>query len=90
VLYKCRIVVMGERRSKINRVLRDVFSCLQDCINETRRGFDYTVWYVNTAYLHATVEEDIYVHGMPGFLLRRGKRYKLLKSLYGLPQAGKN
>ena len=27
---------------------------------------------------------------IPGYPLRRGKTYKLLKSLYGLPQAGKN
>jgi hypothetical protein len=45
---------------------------------------------VNTAYLHAPVEEDIYVRAIPGYPLRRGKIYKLLKSLYGLPQAGKN
>jgi hypothetical protein len=45
---------------------------------------------VHTAYLHAPIEEDIFVSEMPGYPLPPGKVFKLLKSLYGLPQAGKN
>ena len=45
---------------------------------------------VHTAYLHAPIDEDIYVSEMPGYPLPPGKVFKLLKSLYGLPQAGRN
>ena len=45
---------------------------------------------VNTAYVQSELEEDIYMWGIPGYPLPRGKCYKLLRSLYGLPQSGRN
>ena len=95
-LYKCRIVVMGnharegieyfETYSPVCKIasLRLVVALI------IHFGLKPVQIDVNTAYLHAPVEEDIYVRAIPGYPLRRGKIYKLLKSLYGLPQAGKN
>ena len=45
---------------------------------------------INTAYVQSKLEEDIYMWGIPGYDLPRGKCYKLLRSLYGLPQSGRN
>ena len=45
---------------------------------------------VNTAYLQAELKDEVYMEGIPGFELPPGKVYRLLKSLYGLPQAGRN
>ena len=45
---------------------------------------------VHTAYLHADLDEDIFESEMLGYQLPPGKVYRLLKSLYGLPQAGRN
>ena len=45
---------------------------------------------VHTVYLHVDLDEDIFVSEMPGYPLLPGGVYKLLKSLYGLPQVGRN
>ena len=45
---------------------------------------------IKSAYLHAEVKEDIYMRAPPGYLKLgdAGKVLKLLRSLYGLKQAG--
>jgi len=45
---------------------------------------------IKSAYLHAEVKEDIYMRPPPGYLKgeNAGKVLKLLRSLYGLKQAG--
>ena len=45
---------------------------------------------VDLAYLYAPLDEDIYMSAPPGTNLPPGSVYKLLKSLYGLPQSGRN
>ena len=45
---------------------------------------------VDTAYLYADLEEEIYMLPPPGTKLRSGYGYRLKKSLYGLPQSGRN
>jgi hypothetical protein len=45
---------------------------------------------IKSAYLHAEIKEDIYMRAPPGYLKPgdEGKVLKLLRSLYGLKQAG--
>ena len=45
---------------------------------------------VNTAFVQSLLDEDIYMWGIPGYPLPGGKCYKLIRSLYGLPQSGRN
>jgi len=45
---------------------------------------------VTTAYLQAELDDDVYMGSIPGWKLPYNKIWKLLKSLYGLPQAGRN
>ena len=42
---------------------------------------------VKTAFLHAPLQEDIYVEACDGMQAPRGTIFKLLRSLYGLKQA---
>ena len=96
VLYKCRIVVMGNHATQGI----DYFETYSPAskIPSLRLVIAFIIHFglkpcqvdVHTAYLHADLDEDIYVSEMPGYQLPPGKVYKLLKSLCGLPQAGKN
>ena len=96
VLYKCRIVVMGNEATEGV----DYFETFAPVckIASLRLVIALIIHFglkpcqvdVHTAYLHAPIDEDIYVTEMPGYPLPPGKVFKLLKSLYGLPQAGKN
>ena len=45
---------------------------------------------MHTTYLHADLDENIFVSEIPGCPLPPGKVYKRLKSQYGLSQAGRN
>jgi hypothetical protein len=45
---------------------------------------------VNTAYINADLNEDIYMSPPPGMILPSGHALKLKKSIYGLRQAGLN
>jgi hypothetical protein len=45
---------------------------------------------INTAYINATLDEEIYMRPPRDFNLPKGKALKLLKSIYGLKQAGLN
>jgi hypothetical protein len=45
---------------------------------------------VNTAYVWSDINEPIYLRAFPGFKLDPGKCWRLLKSLYGMPQSGRN
>ncbi|TFY76618.1 hypothetical protein EWM64_g7394 [Hericium alpestre] len=44
---------------------------------------------VKTAYLHGELEEEIYLQPPTGFGVPEGKVWKLIKSVYGLKQAGR-
>ncbi|GBM68281.1 Retrovirus-related Pol polyprotein from transposon RE1 [Araneus ventricosus] len=46
---------------------------------------------VKTAYLHSDLEEEVYMTTPPGYEMEtEGKVYRLKKSIYGLPQSGRN
>jgi transposase InsO family protein len=55
-----------------------------------RRDWEIHQVDIKSAYLHAEVKEDIYMRPPPGYLKPEdeGKVLKLLRSLYGLKQAG--
>ena len=42
---------------------------------------------VGTAYVWSDINEPIYLRAFPGFKLDPGKCWRLLKSLYGMPQS---
>ncbi|TFY73927.1 hypothetical protein EWM64_g10084 [Hericium alpestre] len=44
---------------------------------------------VKTAYLHGELKEEIYLQPPAGFSMPKGKVWKLIKSVYGLKQAGR-
>jgi hypothetical protein len=58
------------------------------------KGYNCTQMDVNTAYLHADVDEELYMEQPEGFEIQgeNGSRLvcKLNKSIYGLKQAGRN
>ena len=45
---------------------------------------------INNAFVQCLLFEDVYVGAIPGIPLMPGTCYKLKRSLYGLPQAGRN
>lgn len=45
---------------------------------------------VDLAYLYADLDDEIYMLPPPGVTLAPGQVYRLRKSLYGLPQSGRN
>jgi hypothetical protein len=45
---------------------------------------------INNAYVQSKLEELVYIKAIPGVDLPAGKCYRLLRSLYGLPQSGRN
>jgi histone deacetylase 1/2 len=45
---------------------------------------------IGNAYIQSVLKELVYISAIPGIPLPLGKCYKLLRSLYGLPQAGRN
>jgi len=45
---------------------------------------------ISNAYVQSEISEEVYVKAIPGVPLPLGKCLKLLRSLYGMPQAGRN
>jgi len=45
---------------------------------------------IGTAYIWADLEEPVFLRSIPGQQLPAGKCYRVLKSIYGMPQAGRN
>ena len=45
---------------------------------------------IGNAYVQSDLEEPVYLRSIPGIHLEPGKCWKLLKSFYGLTQAGRN
>ena len=95
VLHKCRIVVMGnEAKQGVDYYQIYAPVCK---IQSLRLVIALIIYFglkpcqvdVYTAYLHADLDEDIFVPEIPGYQLPPGKVYEFLKSLYGLPQAGR-
>ena len=45
---------------------------------------------IGNAYVQSELLEEVYLRAIPGISLPLGKCYRLLRSLYGLPQSGRN
>jgi hypothetical protein len=45
---------------------------------------------IGNAYVQSELLEEVYLRAIPGIPLPLGKCYRLLRSLYGLPQSGRN
>jgi hypothetical protein len=45
---------------------------------------------ISNAYVQSELLEEVYLRAIPGIPLPPGKCYRLLRSLYGLPQSGRN
>jgi hypothetical protein len=45
---------------------------------------------ISNAYVQSELQEEVYLRAIPGVPLQPGKCYRLLRSLYGLPQSGRN
>nr|GBN20086.1 Retrovirus-related Pol polyprotein from transposon TNT 1-94 [Araneus ventricosus] len=96
--YKARLVAAGFNQIK-NKDYLESFSpvvniesfrlliALASKLNLMVRFFD-----VKTAYLYSDIEETVYMLPPPGFdrLVGDGKVCKLKRSIYGLPQSGRN
>jgi hypothetical protein len=96
VLYKSRLVVRGdmakpgfdyfETYSPVAKI-ESIRLVLALIISHRLRPLQLDV---NNAYVQSLIEEDVYIRAIPGVFLPEGKCYKLLCSLYGMPQAGRN
>ncbi|GBN23739.1 Retrovirus-related Pol polyprotein from transposon TNT 1-94, partial [Araneus ventricosus] len=96
--YKARLVAAGFNQIK-NKDYLELYSpvvniesfrlliALASKLNLMVRFFD-----VKTAYLYSDIEETVYMLPPPGFerLVGDGKVCKLKRSIYGLPQSGRN
>ena len=96
VLYKSRLVVRGdmakpgfdyfETYSPVAKI-ESIRLVLALIISHRLRPLQLDV---SNAYVQSLIEEDVYIKAIPGVFLPPGKCYKLLCSLYGMPQAGRN
>ncbi|GBN88543.1 Retrovirus-related Pol polyprotein from transposon TNT 1-94, partial [Araneus ventricosus] len=96
--YKARLVATGFNQIKNKDYLESyspvvniesfrLLIALASKLNLMVRFFD-----VKTAYLYSDIEETVYMLPPPGFerLVEDGKVCKLKRSIYGLPQSGRN
>ena len=96
MLYKARLVVRGDL-AKEGIDYFETYSPVAK-IHSIRMAIALIIHFgliplqvdISSAYLHAPVDEEIYVNAPPGYPVASGYCYRLLKSLYGLPQAGRN
>jgi hypothetical protein len=98
--YKARLVAKGYTQQEgidFNETFAPVakFTTIRAMLALTAlKGYRETQMDVNTAYLHADVEEELYMEQPDGFQIKgeNGENLvcKLNKSIYGLKQAGRN
>ena len=97
ILYKSRLVVRGDKAIKGYDYF-ETFSPVAK-IDSIRLVLAMIIIFkliplqldVNNAYVQSDLNEDVYIKAIPGGEnLPEGKCYKLNKSLYGLPQSGRN
>ncbi|XP_039311856.1 uncharacterized protein LOC105203970 [Solenopsis invicta] len=98
VRYKARLVATGFNQVKI----RDYEESYSPVISidawrtliaiAAKRDLNVRFFDVKTAYLYGKLEETIYMEPPPGFkdIFEKGEICRLKKSLYGLPQSGRN
>ena len=98
--YKARLVAKGYTQKEgidFNETFAPVakFTTIRTMLAvAASQGYRVSQMDISTAYLHASVEEDLYMHQPEGYAQpgRDGQELvcKLNKSLYGLKQAGRN
>jgi len=97
ILYKSRLVVRGDKAIKGYDYF-ETFSPVAK-IDSIRLVLAMIIIFkfiplqldVNNAYVQSDLKENVYINAIPGGeILPAGKCYKLNKSLYGLPQSGRN
>ena len=97
ILYKSRLVVRGDKAIKGYDYF-ETFSPVAK-IDSIRLVLAMIIIFkfiplqldVNNAYVQSDLKENVYIKAIPGGeILPPGKCYKLNKSLYGLPQSGRN
>lgn len=98
IKYKARLVVAGYQQVK-NHDYDESYSPVISIdawrtliAIAAKKNLNIRFFDVKTAYLHGELKETIYLELPPGFENRFGKQNvcKLKKSLYGLPQSGRN
>ena len=95
VRYKARLCARGFTQQK-GRDYSETFAPVMTlpvfrviCALATHYGYPLYQVDITAAYLHATVEEDLYVHAPGGMNVPDGMAVKLEKALYGLKQSGR-
>ena len=96
VLYKSRLVVRGdlaiqgfdyfETYSPVAKI-DSIRLILAIIISHSLRPLQMDI---SNAYVQSILLEEVFLKAIPGRPLPPGKCYKLLRSLYGLPQSGRN
>ena len=95
-LYKARLVIRGDYQ-KPGIDYEETFSPVAR-MESVRLFLALTILWklkpiqgdIPAAYINADLEEDVFMRGIPGKELPKGKIYRLLKSLWGLKQSGRN
>jgi len=95
VKFKARLSARGDQIS--NSEVGDVYSPVASwpairyyLALTTRLGLTPLQLDFDAAYLNADLKEEVYMRPPPGYELPDGKLWKIVKSLYGLRQSGKN
>ncbi|MBW0506605.1 hypothetical protein O181_046320 [Austropuccinia psidii MF-1] len=93
--HKARLVVQGHKQIKglnFEETFAPTpsFATLRSILAiASRAKWEIATFDVTAAYLHSSLDEDIYVRPPQGIDLEHGKVFKLQKALYGLKQAGR-
>jgi hypothetical protein len=96
VLYKARLVVRGDLAIK-DLEFGETYSPVAK-LESVRLALALIILFkliplqldIGTAYVWAAIEKEVYLRSIPGVNLPPGKCWRLLKSLYGMPDSGRN
>lgn len=96
--YKTRLVAAGYNQVK-NKDYNESYSFVISIdawralmAIAVKKNLNVRFFDVKTAYLYSKLEETVFLEPLPGFKkdFENGKECKLKRSLYGLPQSGRN